>query len=200
MNARQLHHVWTRVRGFYPRPWYFFVAAGVTLIIAGFALRANNLHMVQLRDAVYTADKNNGDVSGALTNLQRYVTSHMNTKLASGPNAVYPPIQLKYTYDRLRAANAQSGNTQVYSDAQAQCEKQNPNDFSGRNRIPCIESYVESHGVQLKPIPDALYKFDFISPSWSPDLAGFSLLAALVLVVAGAGFWSVERWFKSRIS
>lgn len=197
MHARRLHHLWTKVRHF--RPWYLFVVAAFCLVVSIVALRENNLHMVKLRDAVYAADKNNGDVKGALTNLQRYVTAHMNTSLSSGNTSVYPPIQLKYTYDRQRAANLQVSNAQVYNDAQKYCEQQNPTDFSGRNRVPCIEQYVEGHGVQAKPIPDAMYKFDFISPTWSPDLAGFSLLATLVFSLLGFGWWLFEIWLKKRI-
>jgi hypothetical protein len=197
MDKPQLHHIWTRVRPIRPR--YFFVAAVVCMLISGFALRANNLHMVKLRDAVYAADKNNGDVSKALTELQRYVTAHMNTKL-EGPNGVYPPIQLKYTYERLRAQSAKAGNEQVYTEAQTHCEQQNPNDFSGRNRVPCIQEYVESHGVQQKPIPQSLYKFDFVSPVWSPDFAGFSVLVTGLLFVAGLATLAVDMWFKRRLS
>jgi hypothetical protein len=169
-------------------------------MVSVFALRENNLHMVKLRDAVYAADKNDGDVQGALTNLQRYVTAHMNTNLSSGNTSVYPPIQLKYTYDRLRAANLQASNASVYNDAQKYCEAQNSTDFSGRNRVPCIEQYVESHGVQPKPIPDAMYKFDFISPIWSPDLAGWSLLAALLFAILGVVWWLIARHIRRRVS
>jgi hypothetical protein len=197
MDRRKLHHIWTSVRPLRPR--YLFIAALLCLALSAFALRANNLKMIQLRDAVYTADKNNGDVSGALSRLQAYVTSHMNTRL-SGPNGVYPPIQLKYTYDRLRAEQSKSTNEQVYSDAQKYCEAQNPNDFSGRNRVPCIQEYVEAHGVQQKTIPQSLYKFDFVSPVWSPDLAGLSVLATILFALAGLAVWAVDKWFKRRLS
>ncbi|MGH7195936.1 MAG: hypothetical protein ACREGA_04125, partial [Candidatus Saccharimonadales bacterium] len=66
-----------RIRGW--RPWYFLILALVWAVVAIFALRANNLHMVSLRSAVYTADKNNANVELALKNLQSYVTTHMNT-------------------------------------------------------------------------------------------------------------------------
>lgn len=141
--------------------------------------------MLALREAVYTADKDNGDTETALRNLQLYVTTHMNTNLSAGKNAVYPPIQLKYTYDRLvQARSSQSGqsNDQIYTDAQRTCEKQNPTDFSGRNRIPCIQAYVQAHTVvsQNSEVPDALYKFSFVSPRWSPDLAGWSMLLTII--------------------
>ena len=198
MNKRRLHHIWTGIRPI--RPLYFFAAAGVCLVVGVFALRANNLKMVELRNAVYQADKDNGDVSKALTELQRHVTAHMNTSLSSGNSTVYPPIQLKYTYERLREANVKTSNEQLYIDAQAHCERLNPTDFSGRNRVPCIQQYVESRGVQQKPIPESLYKYDFVSPTWSPDLAGLSLLGSALFMILGIGFWLVNRWFKARIA
>lgn len=142
--------------------------------------------MLELRQAVYTADERGEGVQPALVALQSYVVAHMNTQLDSGDNAVYPPIQLKATYDRLvveRSNKLAASNTQTYSAAQTYCEQQNPNDFSGRNRIPCIEEYVKDKGVVLTPIPDALYKFSFVSPTWSPDLAGWSLVTSVILAI-----------------
>lgn len=196
MDKRRLHHFWTRVR--WLKPWYFLALAIISTLLCVFALRANNEHMVELRDAVYRADKNNKDVVSALRNLQSYVTSHMNTDLSSGQGAVYPPIQLKYTYERLVKAqqDAQSSG-QLYTQAQHYCEKQNSVDFSGHNRVPCIEQYVVSHGgAKPATIPDALYKFDFVSPRWSPDLAGWSLLAAIVSWLLFIISLVVRLWFR----
>lgn len=197
MDKRQLHHVWTKIR--HVRPWYFLILALVAGIVAVFALRHNYVHMVGLKNAVYAADKNNGDTEKALQNLQVYVTSHMNTELATGPDAIYPPIQLKYTYDRLvqkQAHNLSSANTQLYNDAQKHCEALDPTDFSGRNRVPCIQQYVKDHGSSLSSIPESLYKFDFVSPRWSPDLAGWSLLIAVLSVLAFIALVVIRRWLK----
>ena len=155
---------------------------------AVYQLRMNNERMIELRQAVYEADKSGSDVQIPLRELQAYVTRHMNTNLQSGPNSVYPPIQLKYTYERLVQAEvdkAKNANSSVYTDAQAYCEKLNSRDFSGRNRVPCIQQYVSTHTTQgTKTIPDALYKFSFVSPRWSPDLAGWSIfIAALSFIL-----------------
>ena len=204
MNKRHLHHVWTRLRGI--KPWYFLALAIISAVVCVFALRANNQHMIKLRDAVYSADKNDTDVQGALKRLQSYVTAHMNTNLSAGPNAVYPPVQLKYTYDRLVQAQSDQlaqTNTQLYTDAQHYCEQQDPTDFSGHNRVPCIEQYVAARtpdAVQLPAIPDGLYKFSFVTPTWSPDLAGWSLVVAalsgLLFIVTGAA----RLWFRRNIA
>src|SRR5665213_3721538 len=165
MNKRRLHHAWTKLRRV--KPWYFLGLAVLSAVICVFALRANNQHMIKLKNAVYSADKNNKDTSAALRTLQAYVTSHMNTNLSTG-TSVYPPIQLTNTYNRLvqtRTDQLTQTNTQLYTDAQAYCEQQDPVDFSGHNRVPCIEQYVSNHGAgQLPQIPDSLYKFSFVSP------------------------------------
>jgi len=129
----------------------------------------------------------------------------MNTNLSTG-TSVYPPIQLKYTYQRL--VDAQSSrlaqtNTQLYTEAQHYCEQQNPVDFSGHNRVPCIEQYVSSRSpdaVQLPAIPDALYKFSFATPKWSPDLAGWSLVIGVVSVLLFVVTFAADRWFRRNIA
>lgn len=190
---KHLHHYWTFFRAV--KPVYIAAALAVMLTISIVALRHNNQTMGRLREAVYTADKNNGDVEGALRNLREYVYNHMNTDLSAGSNAVYPPIQLKYTYEHLldeAQAQAKQTNADVYTQAQAYCEKLYPDSFSGGPRVPCIRDYVSSHGVQLPTIPDSLYKFDFTAPTWSPDLAGWSLVVALLLAL-----WLAARLLAS---
>ncbi|MBA3757344.1 hypothetical protein H0X09_00535 [Candidatus Saccharibacteria bacterium] len=159
--------------------WVLTIIFIVSGVFSVYQLRQNNQEMIKLRNAVYVADEKGGNIELALRNLRSYVYSHMNTNLSSGGNAIKPPIQLKYSYERLQAGEAarvQTVNEQVYTDAQSYCERQNAADFSGRNRIPCIESYVTTHGARPNPVSTSLYQYDFISPSWSPDLAGWSLV------------------------
>lgn len=203
MNKRQLHHVWRTLRLI--KPWYFLVLAVVFAVIALGALRANNQHMAELRDAVYTADKENADVQTALNNLQAYVTAHMNTSLSTGSTAVYPPIQLQYTYQRLvqaQSAAQQSANGDLYTRAQAYCQSLNSSDFSGRNRVPCIEKYVQEHGVKLTggTIDQSLYKFDFVAPKWSPDLAGWSLVLAILFALLAPIKFVADRLIKRSVA
>jgi hypothetical protein len=200
MNKRHLHHAWTRLRRL--KAGYFLAIAVVSGVTCVFALRANNEHMIKLRAAVYAADQNNTGVQAPLQALQAYVTSHMNTDLSAGNGGVYPPVQLKYTYDRLVTAQsdqAAQANLTLYSAAQAYCEQQDPTDFSGRNRVPCIEQYVQTHDTALPAIPDALYQFDFVSPAWSPDLAGWSLVVAVVSGLLTVISYSAGRWFRRRV-
>ena len=199
MNKRHLHHVWRFLRKI--NPLYFLLIAIIFGTIAVFALRHNNQEMVRLRAAVYTADEKNGDVKAAIQALRTYIYAHMNTSLTTGANAVHPPIQLKYTYlglqekaqDKLRETNAV-----LYITAKDYCEGLNSKDFSGRNRVPCVEEYVLSHGATLEKIPEGLYKFDFTSAKWSPDLAGWSLiiagLALPLFVLSAAYHWWAKKY------
>lgn len=185
MNKRYLHHLWTRVRPV--RAPYLVAAFIVCAGGAALALRHNYTEMTKLRSAVFVADQSGSGVEDALQKLRKYVGGHMNTDLATA-DGVYPPIQLKYTYNRLQQAEqdrVNATNSQVYTDAQHTCEAQYPGSFSGGPRVPCIEQYVKDHGTTARTIPDAMYKFNFASPSWSPDMAGWLLaLAALSGVLA----------------
>jgi hypothetical protein len=199
MDKKHLHHIWTKFRPI--RPWYFFALAVLSGIVCVFALRNNNEHMIQLRNDVYQADKSDKGVEQALQNLRKYVYSHMNTDLAAGPNAVHPPIQLKYTYERLSGAaskRVQAVNSHLYTDAQSYCQALIPTGFSGRYRESCINNYVTTHGAKAQPIPKNLYEFDFVSPKWSPDLAGWSMIATALFLLAGLSFWLLEDYLHRR--
>ena len=182
------------------KPQYFFVLAVVLAATSVVSLRANNEHMIKLRDAVYSADKQNDHVEDSLKTLQAYVVTHMNTDLSGGSSTVYPPIQLKYTYDRLVQAESDAlaqTNSQFYTAAQAYCEAQKPTGYV-INRIGCITDYLQSHDTkhEIVPVPDALYKFAFASPSWSPDLAGWSLVGTILSAIAFVISFVVRRFTK----
>lgn len=200
MDKKHLHHIWRFVRPI--KPQYFLIIAVVFGLISVYALRQNNFNMIKLRSAVFRADEHNGNTEAALRDLRAYVYGHMNTNLSSGDNTIYPPIQLKYSYDRAIAANQQSSpdNAQIYNDAQTECEKQFPRGLSGSGRIPCIAQYVSSHGIQEEAtIPVSLYEFDFVSPRWSPDLAGWSMVVAGLSGLLAITSFASERWLKREL-
>jgi hypothetical protein len=200
MNKRRLHHLWTYIRRV--KIWQLLLLLLVSIAVCVFALRANNLQMVKLRNAVYQADQNGTGVEQALQKLRGYVQVHMNTNLTDGTTAVYPPIQLKYTYARLQQAEQQrvtSTNAALYPAAQAYCQQQDPTDFSGRNRVPCIEAYVAQYGAKANAIPDSIYKFSFISASWSPDVAGWSIMVSILLSLLIIVRFCIGRWTKRHL-
>ena len=150
-------------------------------VLSFVGLMQNSQGAVDRFETLKAVDKAGGDVEGALNDLRTYIYSHMNTQIGS-ELGINPPIQLSGTYDRLVAAEqarVSRINESLDSKAIAYCEAQNPDGFSGRYRIECVESYKVKNGAEQKVIEDDFYKFDFVPPRWSPDLAGFSILLAI---------------------
>ncbi len=197
MNKRHLHHVLVQLRKI--KAWYFIIAIIISFGVSVLSLRQNNVHALKLRDTVIQTDKDNGDVESSLRNLREYVYGHMNTSLAT-PGGAYPPVQLKYRYDRLVATQKTESNTGLATEAQAYCEAQMP---TGRSlyRIDCIQNYILTHGAAptQAAIPDSLYKFDFVPPVWSPDLAGWSVLLTGVLTLALVIRTAFVQWLKHQL-
>lgn len=200
MHKRKLRHYWHRLRAL---PALLFIALGIGLaVISVYALRSNNQRMLELRTAVFTADEQNGDVEGALRELRTYVYAHMNTDLAASDNAIRPPIQLKYTYERLVAAEKARvavANEQMNTQAQAVCEQRIRAGESSRIRVSCIQDYLSANGTTERDIPEDLYKFDFASPSWSPDLAGWSMVGAGVCFFLAIFSFGAERLIRRNL-
>ena len=153
---------------------------------AVFALRSNNLTMLDLKGLVYKADTDGKDTNKPLESLRSYVNTHMHTDLSAGNETVKLPVQLTESYRRAKEAEIKRVsvvNTQVGLDAQSYCERTVPNGLSGRGRVPCIEEYKASHGVKEAAISEDLYKFNFSSPVWSSDIAGWSIVFSAIFGV-----------------
>lgn len=202
MHKRKLHHLLVRLR---PISYWYFVGLFLLFgLIAAFALRHNNLRALELRDNVLKVDKQNGDIEEALRELREYTYSHMNTNLASD-TGIYPPIQLKYRYERLVAAEQarlKRDSSDIYAAAQKDCERRFPGGFSGSNRLPCIQAYIDTHGKtseQPRDIPESLYKFDFVAPLWAPDIAGWAILLALVSLLLLITRITAQVWLRAQL-
>lgn len=199
MRKRHLKQIWQRIE--LVNTWYFFGLFVIFLIIGSVAVRQNNIKSIELRQAVIKADENNGDVESALRLLREHIYSHMNAGLSSG--TMQQPIQLKYRYERLVEAEKQksSNGQQVYTDAQAYCEQRFGQGSLREGRVPCVQQYIAEHSSndEVSKIPDALFKFDFVSPVWSPDLAGWSLLLSGIFLALFLIRFLTERWFKSQL-
>lgn len=199
MASKKVKEIWQRLK--IVNTWYFLGLFVICLIVGVVGVRQNNLKSIELRDAVIEADKQDGDVESALRDLREHMYSHMNASLSS--STLRQPIQLKYRYDRLLEASKGSStdSQKVYADAQAYCEQR----FGAGNlrdgRVPCVQQYIDEHSSQPEQapeIPEALYKFDFVSPTWSPDLAGWSLLLAGIFLALFLIRFLTERWFKAQ--
>ena len=181
MNKRKLYGIWHKYR----HVTLVILIAGTVFFsfTAVVALRQNNLNMLKLRQQVIDVDANGGDVNSALIELRNYVFSHMNTRLRTN-DSDEPPIQLVSSYNRYiadqQAKLTQSGKSDIYTNAQATCERSAP---TLSERVNCIQLFVAENGGEVAEInypPKDLYSFDFASPTWTPDIAGISLLLAII--------------------
>lgn len=185
------------------KAWYFLVPAIIFALLAITGLRNNYATMVELREAVYVADQQNGDIETALSNLRKHVYGHMNTNLTSGSNAIKPPIQLKARYERLVAVEAdkvKAANAQVGATGEQLCSAQFPAAGFNAPRVDCIQAYVGANAVKERAIPDQLYKFDFISPRWSADLAGISIVMSTIFFTLFAARLVLENYIRRKLN
>jgi len=197
MDRRQLHHQYKKIQ--LVRPWLFLVASLIFLAIGISGLRQNNFEAIRLRDEVVKADEQNGDIEGALRRLREHSYSHMNADLSTGEATIKQPIQLKNRYEKLVASEAQrtkQKNLEVQKQAENVCGQKFPAGGLNASRVACVTDYVGANAASEQTIPAELYKFDFISPSWTADKTGLSLLAAGLFFAAFVVRIVVGWWYK----
>lgn len=200
MNIRKLYYLHHRF--LFLKAWYFLLPAILFALLAVYGLRGNYSTMSMLRADVYAADKQNGDVEAALNKLRKHVYGHMNTNLASGDNPIRPPIQLKARYERLAATENErikGRNVQVAAQGEQICGQRFPGAGFNAPRVSCVQDYVAANSSKEQVVPDQLYKFDFVSPRWSPDLAGASILLSVIFFILFAARVLLERYMLKKL-
>ena len=177
-GIRRLQHLKT---------WQLVLLLVLFGFIAATFLRLNNIGMAQRREAVLKADQS-GDptaIKSRLFDLQRYVTAHMNADMGS----IY--LEQQYKRDSQGVLDAASGvtnpNGNIYRKAQDTCAPK----FTHYTQayLQCTLDYLAQYSpagnttssVNL-PKADG-YRFSYVSPLWSPDFAGFTVLICLLILV-----------------
>ena len=200
MDKRKLHHQYKSIKKI--RAQYFLYIAIFFLAIGIIGMRENNLQMIDLREEVYLADEKGTDIEKSLRELREYVYAHMNTDLAGGNVAIKPPIQLTHRYEHLvsqEQKRVNEINKKIKAEGERKCAQEFPNSGLNPSRINCVADYTRVNTVKPNQIPSELYKFDFISPTWSPDFTGLSLLASLLFFAAFAIRLAVGWWYKHEL-
>lgn len=142
--------------------------------------------MVERRNAVFSADEV-GDVkiiANRLYDLQRHVTSHMNTDMGNGVflEASYRrDVQAAYT----KASGESNPNGNIYKAAQDVCAPQ----FTSYSYVylQCVTNELSKYPTanELRSsaaLPkDTSYRHVYVSPVWSPDFAGWSVIFSIVI-------------------
>ena len=174
------------------KTWQMVIVFVLMIFVAATFLRLNNIGMIERRTAVVDADAagNNQATLNRLYDLQRYVTSHMNTDMGKG-------VYLESTYKRdtqaayTKASNDSNPNGNIYKKAQDICAPRFTSysyaylqcTLSELSKYPASSNLISS--VNL---PQAnMYLHVYISPIWSPDFAGWSVLiciAILTMIIA----------------
>lgn len=170
------------------KTWQLVLLLVLVAFIAATFLRLNNIGMVQRREAVEVADKEgNGQVIvQRLYDLQQYVSSHMNTDLNGG-------VILEYSYKRDyqaaidAASNDSNPNGNIYKKADQFCAPQ----FAAYSNayLQCFLSQLQKYPAAdeltttVKLPSESAYVHNYISPAWTPDFAGWSVLACIVLIL-----------------
>lgn len=170
------------------KTWQLIVLLIIVGFIAATFLRLNNIGMVQRREAVMVADKEGNDevIINRLYDLQRHVSSHMNTDLGRG---VY--LEESYTRDYQewvkKRANDANPNGNIYDLVQEVCAPR----FSRWSLayVRCTTDELAKYPAATDPISDTsrprqeAYIHSFASPVWSPDFAGWSVLVFGVILL-----------------
>ncbi len=179
------------------KTWQLVLILILALFVTATFLRINNIGMVQRRDAVLAADET-GDLvalQNRLYDLQRYSAVHMNADTG--------PIYLQDSYNRAaevakKAAEVQTGGGEnIYKKIEDEvCGPQaraNGWRWPDQRYIACqraeLEKYPEAQqGSGQVILPDTkLFRHSFVSPVWSPDFAGFSVLICIFITLVIIG-------------
>lgn len=184
-DKQQLRHqLWKLQR---VATWQLLVALAVAMLVAATFLRLNNIGMDQRREAVKAADAAGDQEATALRlqDLQRFVGQHMNTDMGEAG------VWLKHQYERdsqkvVEATHTQGG---VYQQAEASCRQRYP-DYQHGTYLAYQQCFVDqldqaapgqSLAAEVMFPPQEAYRHIFVSPLWSPDFAGFSVLLCVLL-------------------
>ncbi len=197
VNKRRLHHTLVVLRQV--KTWQLLAVLVVLVAASAFFMRQNNLRMIELRNLVMQADEQNKDIPVALNNLQSYIATHMNTGM--GDRGIYLEHSYQRAYDVAvqKAAQGGSASAVTYQQADKACQDLFSKTSSFPAYIQCVTDKVAASGAAADPVasiqaPSAdLYRFNFAAPLWSPDVAGFTLLTAM-LIAAIIAFRLILMW------
>lgn len=182
-DIKRLEHVKT---------WQLVILFLLSLFVAATFLRLNNVGMIERRDAVYSADKNSDEyvVADRLYDLQRYAATHMNA--SSGDvyldNLYKKGVQAAIEKVEKKNAASSKKSAEILRQAYITCKTRYPGySLAYTLCVGAEQDKIPANTVDVAiaefPSP-SLYRHSFISPLWSPDYAGWSVVVSFVLGTA----------------
>ena len=180
------------------KTWQLVVLLTMSGFISATFLRLNNVGMVERRESVENADKA-GDIVNLqqrLYDLQRYVSTHMN----ADPGKIALDHTYKQMYDRklkeFEEEIKNQSNNDTVSKVRAVCDARARQGGYGRvttqadpRYVSCINEEWEKYpaakvaNLQFEAPSTEPYYHTFVSPIWSADYAGWSLLVTIFIAM-----------------
>ena len=167
------------------KTWQLVVLLVLACFVSATFLRLNNIGMVERRESVSAADKagDNKITQTRLYDLQRYVSSHMNTDMSKG---VYLEEAYKRDQQSLFSKATTGPNGNIYKKAQDVCAPQ----YSSWSTayVQCTISELDKYpsgenlNITVNLSPNS-YLHVYASPLWSPDFAGWSVVVCVVILI-----------------
>ncbi len=168
------------------KTWQLFVLLAIMLVVSATLLRLNNIGMVEKRNAVMAADKlkDQAAIKSGLIDLQKYVSSHMNSDMGKG---IYLETSYQTAISDAYTAALGAKSTNVYAEVQHVCMPRYTTWSMAYVRCVSDELAKYPEGQSLasevkQPVPDN-YLHVYVSPLWSPDAAGWSVLVSVVILI-----------------
>ncbi len=175
---------------------YIFIIALIFALTSIVALRFNNKKALVLASQIQNKDALSVDVKTDIAKLQQFVIKHMNSSVK---------VELSASYERA-VTKAKAGNVDIngdlYAQAQAECDRQGIGSVA---QAQCVKQYLDarvSPGTNTQPVvlPErSSFIYSFAAPNWTPDIAGFSLVAC-VLFGLGAIAIYIYNLFRTQSS
>lgn len=184
-HGRSLQKTLWRVRQL--KTWQLLIIVVLLGFVAAIFLRLNNVGMVERRSAVLASDNEGieANIAARLYDLQRYTAAHMNANTGV--------FYLEQQYNRdvekaiAKASKTSSNAASINKKVDAVCRPRYSGNF--RAYAQCFASelnkYPSGKSLQnaIQKPSTRLYQHEYVSPLWSPDFAGFSILACIIVIM-----------------
>lgn len=168
------------------KTWQLVIILILGMVLAATFLRINNVGMIERRESVKSADEQ-GDLQilhERLYELKRYSAQHMNA------NTEKFSLVHQYSRDSEAAINkVLKDNSLAESSKIEQTCKARTNSTYGQAWIQCFTDELAALGPAKDPFtatnrPNAdAYSISYLSPVWSPDFAGFTVLFCILVAL-----------------
>lgn len=169
------------------KTWQLVIVLILFVFVAATFLRLNNIGMVERLKAVTSSDMAaaSEETASRLYDLQRYAAAHMNAD--TGQFDLVGQYQRDYEAAIARASETNTSSQSITAKADAICKPR----FSGWSLayVQCVRDELDKFGSSENLQSDvelpnaALYRHSFVSPLWSPDFAGWSVLICLFIAL-----------------